>query len=374
MKRLLCLISSMDSGGAETFLMKVYRALDRSKYQMDFCINVDRACFYSSEITSLGGKIYYIPPKSQSVKAFRDGLTRIVKDQRYQYVLRITSNAMGFMDLKIAKKAGAKVCSARSSNSSNGQITSLIAHKLGSCLYGKYVDVKFAPSDLAAKYTFGRTACEHGDVFMLHNAVDLDVFRYNAVGRSSVRSSYNIRDDVMIIGHVGRFAAQKNHGFLLDVFSELHRSASKTLLLLVGCGILEDDIRRKVHTLGLDGAVIFAGVRSDIPDILSAMDVLVFPSLYEGMPNTVIEAQATGLPCVSADTITREADIAGLVTYMPLTAPPKEWAEVVLQQTGHERMDTKEVFIAKKYDIASIANEFISLVFREGDIKGELLQ
>jgi len=356
----------MDSGGAETFLMKVYRALDRSKYQMDFCINVDRECFYSREIVSLGGKIYYIPSKSESIKLFRDGLARIIRDQRYQYVLRVTSNAMGFMDLKIAKKAGARVCSARSSNSSDGgHIGSLIAHRLGRYLYGNYVDVKFAPSDLAAKYTFGRTAYTRGDVSILHNAVDLDSFRYNAAGRNLVRSSYNINDDVMVIGHIGRFVTQKNHDFLLDVFFEIHRKAEKTLLLLVGSGTLEEDIRGKAHTLGLDGAVIFAGVRSDIPDILSAMDVFLFPSLYEGMPNVVIEAQATGLPCVIADTITREANIASLVTYMPLEASSKDWANFVLQQANHERMDTKEIFVKKKYDISSVTNEFVSLVFRE---------
>lgn len=366
MRRLLCLLSNMDSGGAETFLMKIYRALDRTKYQMDFCINVNRECFYSKEIAALGGKIYYIPPKSESVKAFRDGLAAIVRERGYRYVLRVTSSAMGFMDLKIAKNAGAEVCAARSSNSSDGgRLRSVIAHKLGRLFYSNYVDVKFAPSDLAAKYTFGKTAYMRGDVSILHNAVDLDVYRYNAAGRSSVRIALGVSSGAVVIGHIGRFTAQKNHGFLLEVFSALHKKSPDSVLVLVGTGTSEEEIRSKAHTLELDGAVVFAGVRTDIPDILSAMDVLLFPSLYEGMPNTVIEAQAASLPCVIADTITREADITGLVTYMSLGAPAEEWADAVLSQAGRERIDTKEMFVNQKYDIQSAADEFVSLVFRE---------
>jgi len=356
----------MDSGGAETFLMKVYRTLDRSKYQMDFCVNVDRECFYSREIESLGGKIYYVPPKSESVKAFQDGLTAVVRDHCYQYVLRVTSNAMGFMDLRIAKKAGAEVCSARSSNSSDGgRLKARAAHLLGRLLYRKYVDVKIAPSDLAAKYTFGRAAFLRGDVSILHNAVDLDVFHYSKAGRNSVRAALGIGEGTVAAGHIGRFAPQKNHSFLLEAFSAIHRKSRKAVLLLVGTGPLEEEVRKKADSLGLGGAVIFTGVRSDIPDVLSAMDVLVFPSLYEGMPNAVIEAQAAGLPCVIADTITREADITGLVSYLSLGASPEEWADAALARAGRERVDTRDLLVSRKYDIETAASEFVSLVFRE---------
>lgn len=157
MKRVLCLISGMNAGGAETFLMKLYRQLDKTKYQMDFCINVFDKCFYEEEILALGGKIYRIPPKSVSRVAFKKQLYDIVKANHYNYVLRVTSNAFGFMDLKIAHRAGANVCAARSSNSSDGEgLKAKVAHKLGRLLYSKYVNVKIAPSDLAAKYTFGK--------------------------------------------------------------------------------------------------------------------------------------------------------------------------------------------------------------------------
>lgn len=365
MKRLLCIIGNMNSGGAETFLMKVYRKLDRSKYQMDFCLNVKDECFYSNEIRELGGKIFYIPPKSENTREFNKQLFDLIKRENYKYVLRITSNAMGFMDLKIAKKAGAEICSARSSNSSDGSSKMIKAlHRLGRMLYGGYVDVKFAPSKLAAEYTFGKRAVEAGKVAPLNNAVDLSVFKFYPEKREELRATFGIQDR-LVVGHVGRFMTQKNHAFLIDVFCEIKKQNDKAVLLLVGGnGDLEAPTRQKVRDLGLEESVIFAGIRSDIPQLMSAMDVFVMPSFFEGMPNTVIEAQSTGLPCVIADTITREANITGLVEYLPLSNPDA-WAQKALSAVSEQRMNTKQLFIDQKYDIESTVGNFVKLVFGE---------
>ena len=360
-KRLLCIIGNMNAGGAETFLMKMYRSIDRSNYQMDFCITEQNECFYESEIKELGGKIYRIPAKSQSIKLFKNGLSDCVKSGNYKYVLRITSSAMGFMDLKIAKKAGVEICSARSSNSNDGKsIKATVAHVLGKLLYGKYVDVKIAPSDLAAKYTFGKKAYRCGDIHILHNALDLNVYQFDGQAKHMIRKEFSIGDNVKIIGHVGRFMLQKNHIFLLKVFNEIHKQNRNTVLMLVGKGELED----KIKELNLENSVIFTGVRSDIPALLSAMDVFVFPSFYEGMPNTVIESQATGLPCLIADTITKEANVTGLVRYMPLSNP-EGWAKEALNMVSDTRMQTKEIMIEKGYDIDRVSKEFVRLVFGE---------
>ena len=364
MKRLLCLLSCMNAGGAETFLMKMYRAIDRLKYQMDFCINTKEESFYEKEILSLGGKIYRIPSKTESLKEFKRQLSDIIRREKYKYVLRITSSAMGFMDLKIAKKAGAKICSARSSNSNDGKsIKAKAAHVLGKLLYRKYADVKIAPSDLAAKYTFGKKAYRRGEVHILHNALDLN---FDEQTRNHIRKEFSISDNVKIIGHVGRFMSQKNHSFLLDIFNEIHKQNQNTVLMLVGKGELEDKIKEKIKALNLEDSVIFTGVRSDIPALLSAMDVFVFPSFYEGMPNTVIEAQATGLPCLIADTITKEANVTGLVRYMPLKAPEK-WAKEALNMVLDTRMQTKEIMIKNGYDIENVSKEFVRLVFGESE-------
>ena len=365
MKRLLCVLSNMNAGGAETFLMKLYRNLDREKYQMDFCINVVEKNFYEEEIISLGGKIYRIPSKSENVKGFKKALTNIIKENKYDYVLRITSTAMGFMDLKIAKKAGAKICAARSSNSSDGSFIQYIVHRIGRLLYSKYVDVKFAPSDLAAAYTFGKKNYRSGKVSILHNGIDLDVFKLYPDADSFVRTEFKIPDDAVIFGHVGRFNTQKNHTFLLDIFSEIKKKESKAVLLLVGCGNLENDIKSKAASLGILDSIYFAGVRSDVPRIMSGMKVFIFPSFYEGMPNTVIEAQSTGLPCIIADTITKEANITGLVEYLPLSLSAKNWAEKAISKVEIERKNTKDDFIEYGYDIQSVTENFVKLVVGE---------
>lgn len=363
MKRLLCLLSGMNAGGAETFLMKIYRNMDRSRFQLDFCINVKEKCFYEDEIISMGGKIYRIPSKSENLKEFKKQLTEIIQNNKYDHVLRITSSAMGFMDLKIAKKAGAKICCARSSNTSDGgSLKSKVVHKLGRIMYQKYVDVALAPSLAAGEYTFGKKKCSRGEVTILHNAVDLGVFFFDKEQRSAIRQEFQIPEDAHVIGHVGRFEEQKNHMFLADVFRKIHDIDRKTVLLLVGDGTLRKAFKDKIDSLGLSDSVIFAGIRSDVPKTLSAMDVFVFPSFYEGMPNTVIEAQATGLPCIIADTITPEADITGIVRYMPL-GNADDWANAALGAITPERADTKQSFIDNRYDIQSIVEEFQATLF-----------
>ena len=371
MKRLLCILSGMNAGGAETFLMKIYRQIDKSKYQMDFCVNTPEKCFYEDEIVSYGGKIYRIPEKSLSVKKFKSQLYDIVKSNDYKYVLRICSNSFGFMDLKIAYKAGAKICAVRSSNSSDGgSLKAVIAHKLGRILYGRYVNVRIAPSDLAAKYTFGNKAYKNGLVNILHNGIDLKQYEFSPEKRIGIRSEFNIPEDTTVIGHVGRFMTQKNHLFLLDVFKNYCDKNSNSVLLLVGKGDLEDDIKRKAKELDIFDRVIFTGVRSDVPALLPAMDVFVFPSLYEGMPNTVIEAQATGLPCVISDTITREANITGLVTYLPLNLSSEEWANNVVKLLSTARKNTSKTFKDDGYDIESVTDTFVNLVFDKQNEKG----
>lgn len=364
MKRLLCLVSGMNAGGAETFLMKIYRKLDRLQYQMDFCVNIKEKGYYDDEIIALGGKIYNIPPKSESPYLFKKELTRIIRDYKYEYVLRITSNAAGFWDLKIAKDAGAKVCIARSSNSSDGGgLKKWLAHRIGRLLYMKYVDIKIAPSDLAAVYTFGKKAVKENKVIFLKNAIDLEEYTYSGEARNLIRKEFGLADE-FVVGHIGRFNKQKNHEFLLNIFKAIIQKQPNARLVLVGKGILEPEIKRKAKELGIDDKIIYTGLRKDIPQILSAFDVFVFPSLYEGMPNTVIEAQATGLPCIISDTITKEANVTNKVKYLSLYDNPEKWADNILKTAvSDKRKNTGEILRFQGYDITDVANNFISHIF-----------
>lgn len=359
MKRVLCLISGMNCGGAETFLMKLYRKMNKNLYQMDFCVNIKEEGFYDKEILDFGGRIYHIPSKSENLREFKKRLTEIIRNNNYEYVLRITSNTMGFMDLKIAKKAGAKVCAARSSNSNDAEgLIAKIVHIIGKLFYEKYVDVKIAPSELAAIYTFGENEYNNKHVCILKNAVNLDQYKYSDVDRKAIRDELGISDNDFVCGHIGRFSKQKNHKYLIEIFNSLLKKNPNAKLILVGTGELEQDVIKQCENFRIEDNVYFLGVRSDVPAILSAMDVFVFPSLYEGMPNTVIEAQATGLPCVISDTITKQANVLGTVKYISLNSAVDIWVQEILSK-NKERYFSKEAFIKKGYEINSSVEDFL---------------
>lgn len=359
MKRLLCVLSCMNAGGAETFLMKLYRKIDRDAYQFDFAVNIREEGVYDKEIKFLGGKIYHFPPKSESFWGYIKGLKKIVQDNHYEYVLRITSNGMGFLDLAIAKFAGAKVCIARSSNSSDGYgIKSCIAHFVGKTIFKRFVDVKIAPSTEAAIYTFGEKDVNSGKVCLLPNGIDLNYYKYDENFRKTIRDEFGLSSKTFVVGHVGRFSEQKNHSFLIDVFATFLKKHPNSKLLLVGNGELMPMIKQRCESLGVCDNVIFTGIRSDMPNLYSAMDVFLFPSLFEGMPNVVIEAQACGLPCVIADSITKEANVTENVKYLPLNEGLREWENAIGECVGAKRGEAANMLRKNGYDINDVVKKF----------------
>lgn len=357
MKRILCIVSSLDAGGAETFLMKVYRSLPTEDYQFDFLVSIGNGC-YTEEVLARGGKIYQIPERTQDFFGAFYGIFSVVKNNRYDTVLKLGENALAAADLLAAKLGGAKNLALRSCNAPTGlSFRARSLHSLLRPFLNWITTVKLAPSQLAADFMFGKAA----DVTLLNNGVDLGIFHYDAQGRSRIRREFDIGDK-LVIGHIGRYAEQKNHRYLLEVFQQIRRQREDAVLLSVGTGKMETQIHGWIKELDLEDRVILAGQRFDIPALLSAMDVFVFPSLHEGMPNTVIEAQATGLPCIIADTITREADITGLVQYLSLTQAPGDWANAALAAQVKERSSTKQDFEKHGYDISRVAMELVALI------------
>lgn len=364
MKRLLCIISNLNQGGAETFLMKICRNLDKEKYAMDFCIMSDIHGVYEEEALELGCKLYRVTPKSESFSKCLFGIHDIVKKYNYDSVIRVNQHAISVLDLIAAKLGGAKRLIMRSSNADSGSKKQRMLHKLFQFLPRTVPNVKIAPSIKAAEYTFGKRNVKKGKVNFLQNGLAVDDFTFNEGSRNNLRKEFNL-EDKFIIGHIGRFQIQKNHKFLIDVFGEILKQKENAHLVLVGGnGELLEETKAYVTESGLDGCVTFLGNRSDVNQLLSAFDMLVFPSLYEGMPNVVIEAQAAGLPCLISDTITPDADITGLVEYYPLEKSAKEWAdEAIVHASRFERRGYKEEFYTAGYDIEAVVQKFIDLVF-----------
>ena len=362
-KRLLCCMSSMDTGGAETFLMKQYRSLDRAKYQMDFCVNVFERGYYDDEIERLGGKIYRIPPKSKDFFGSLKALEKIVKDNAYPAVLVSSVKPGTALELIAAKKGGAERLIYRSSNTSvDGGKKQQLLHATVGKLAHVVPTVKIAPSVEAAEYCFGKGCVKKGKAQLLHNGIDPQFYCYSPSERERLRAAFSLPEGCLVLGHIGRFTQAKNHGFLLEVFAAVGKQEPNSRLLLIGQGERENEIRQKAQALGVLDRVIFTGVRSDIPSLLSAADVFVFPSLYEGMPNTVIEAQALSLPCFVSDRVTKDVAITELVQFLPLDSP-ETWAQAILNQPAQPRSDRAQEIIEKGYDVQSTSREFIRLCF-----------
>lgn len=364
MKRLLCIIDSLNVGGAETFLMKVMRCLSPNEYQFDFIVSKTGG-YYENEILERGGRIYTVPPRRINLFGALKEIYRVVKENQYNYVLRLGDDPMVGIDLISAKLGGADILAFRSCNALvNISLKNRVLNAFMRPILNAITDVKLAPSKLAAEFTFGKTNAKY--VHVLQNGVDLNKFCYDLIGRDIIRRELSL-ENKFVIGHIGRFNKQKNHRYLLEVFYEISKLRDDVSLLLVGTGEEKDKICSWISELGLDNNVVMVGQRFDIPQILSAMDVFVFPSLHEGMPNTVIEAQATGLPCVIADTITQEANITGLVKYLPLTDCKTEWVKSSLLADGVSRKNVVDDFCKNGYDIEVVANEFLSLLRMSDD-------
>lgn len=358
-------MSGMNAGGAETFLMKQYRMLNREKYQLDFCVNIQERCYYDDEIEALGGRIYRIPPKSKDFKASLKALENIVRDNGYENVLCSSVKPGTALELLAAKKGGAKRLIYRSSNSSvDGGAKQKILH----CTLGQLAkivpSVKIAPSKEAAEYCFGKGCIQKKKAFILHNGIDTSVYRYSDETRKKMREELQL-DGKFTVAHVGRFSKAKNHTFLIDVFEELLKIKPDSILMLIGTGELEEVVKQKAKEKNIEKKIMFLGLRNDVPQVLCAADVFVFPSFYEGMPNTVIEAQALSLPCIISDKITPDADITGNVEYLPL-GNAKQWAQTTAKHTdGFKRQDMRKVFKEQKYDSETTAKEFVKFCFGE---------
>ena len=365
MERVLVVFrNAMNRGGAETFIMKIYRKLDKTKFQMDFCVGSKEKGFFDDEIESYGGKIYYVIPKSHNLIKHFIELKKLVNEEQYKKVINVATHSLSALDLLAAKIGGAKKMMMRATNTNTIGKKNQIMHYCFRWMANRTADVKFAPSTEAAEYTFGKRQVEKGKVHILNNGIPIEKFLFSEEKRLLKRKELGLEDN-FVVGHVGRFMTQKNHMYLLDIFKSIKNRIPNAVLVLVGDGELRKSVEKRAKELEIEEAVRFLGVRADVPELFMAMDIKIFPSFFEGMPNTVIEAQGTGLPCIISDTITREADITGLVTYMSIEDSPEEWAEkcVDIKKQYRQRKNTREDFVKAQYDIDSVVKNFMELVF-----------
>ena len=356
MVRILHVLGGLNRGGAESMVMNLYRAVDRTKIQFDFIVHTDSHQDYTDEILSLGGKIYSFP-KYRVYNGFK--LMRIwdsfFKDHPEYKILHSHVRSYASIYLPIAKKHGLITIIHSHSTSNGNGIASIVKRILQSSLKRR-ADYLFACSEEAGRWLYGSEAIKKGNYRMIPNAVDTAKFAFNAQVRREKREEFCISEDVTLYGHVGRLHPAKNHMFLLDVFSELLKKRPNSVLMLVGDGELRGDIEAKICELGISDNVKMLGSRGDVAELLQAMDVFVFPSKWEGLPVTVVEAQAAGLACVVSDTVTRDVAVSRLVRYLPIDSGIDAWVSA-LESTTISRENVIEEIKNAGFDINTAAEK-----------------
>lgn len=363
MIRVLQIVHGMNVGGIETFLMNIYRNIDREKVQFDFMVNVKDECAYDQEIKKLGGKIYYIPSRRESVKENKRKLDQFFKEHKEYQVVHAHLSSLSYIEpLKKATKYKVPTRIAHSRNNNQGGKLHYLLHKLHQPSFHKYVTDCFAISELAAKWLYGENVRKGEDYQIIGNGIEVENFIFNPEIRKQIRKELNLKEEI-VIGHTGRFVDQKNHDFLIDIFYEICKKKAQYKLLLLGEGILRSSIEEKVKKLGLEEKVIFLGVKQNVYDYMQAMDVFLLPSIYEGLGRVLIEAQAADLPCVvSAKVIPEEAKILETYETVPLSWTSEKWADRVIKSAEyHERKNRLKEIQQAGYDIRSVAKELEKL-------------
>lgn len=333
--RILHVIGIMNRGGAETMIMNLYRNVDREKVQFDFVQNENTGASYDGEITALGGKIYHCPRYCGKnhflyIKWWKD----FFEQHHSEYpVVHGHIGSTAAIYLSVAKKYGAYTIAHSHSAGTGTGLYRFFAYPT------RYVaDHFFACSRDAGVSRYGKkVGMDVSRCQVLSNAIDTRKFVFSEEIRCKVRKKLHIEEGTLVVGHVGRFVDAKNHVFLLEIFRQLHQRNKDSVLLLIGDGELRPQIEAVVKQKSLENAVILTGVQPNVCDYYQAMDVFAFPSVYEGLPVSLVEAQAAGVPCCVSGNVPQEAAITDLVEFVRLEDGASRWADRVLLRAREPR-------------------------------------
>lgn len=348
--RVLQVVTYMGRGGLESMLMNYYRHIDREEVQFDFLVHRQERAAFDDEIESLGGRIYRLPRLVPWSKNYLAALNRFFDEHSEHKIVHVHQDCLSSVILKVAAQHNVPVRVAHSHSANQDKNLKYPIKLWYKRVIPKYATNLFACGKGAGDWMFGGASYQ-----IINNAIDVVACAYNPTKCQEMRRQLGLENE-FTIGHVGRFNQPKNHPFLLDIFAALLRREPKAVLLLVGGGEDMTKIQAKAQALGVAEHVRFLGIRSDVADLMQAMDVFVFPSLYEGLPVTMVEAQAAGLPCIISDKVPPECILTeGLVDVLPLSAEPEIWAAKILEKKNLPRTDRRSKIAAHGFDITTEA-------------------
>lgn len=360
--RILMVLGNTGRGGAQTYAINVLRNIDRTRFQIDFVVNRRHENGYETEMEQLGSKIYIIP-KFKGVNYF-EYIRRFneVLDEGAYHIVHGHVSSSAVMYLKAAKLRGCVTIVHSHSAGYRGNVLERIIKRFFTAGAKWQADYWFSCSKLAAERLFGRKYAASNKYHYIPNAIVVEEYRFDESIRNRIRSDLGMSSTDVLYGHVGTFSTPKNHKFLIQVFKELYKKqGEKAHLVLLGEGALKAEIEQEVIRSGLEQQVTFTGNVGNVNEYLMAMDIMIFPSLFEGLPVSLVEAQATGLPCIASDRITDEVNITDCMTPVSLSKSAQDWAEIVEHTCANNRQAYNKCVATTKFNMSNSIHELMEL-------------
>ncbi len=356
--KVLHIIGGMNRCGAETFLMNVYREIDKDRFDFYFlCYDKNVKYDYEDEINTLGGKIISIPSlKKVGVKKFISSLQETMKDNKFD-VIHAHTYYNSALPLYVARRSKIPIRIVHSHTTLSEYKSSLIKKAynfLSKIIIDKNANMFLACSEDAGKSLFFRNR----KIIIIKNGINLNQFKFSEKARKKIREKFKIKQNEVLIGHIGRFEEEKNHIFLIQIFKCLLQKNKNYKLMLLGNGKELNNIKKLCKENQLQNKILFLGNVSNVSEIINAFDLFVFPSLFEGLGIVLIEAQANGLKCITSNKVPKEADISGKTQFLSLEDGCESWVNSILN-TNIEREKINTIHF--NYDIKDTVNILVEI-------------
>ncbi len=347
-------------GGKESYLINTFREFDREKFHFTFVV-YGKDIAYQDELVNKGAELVRLPERKDGLFHYRKALNDLLSQTHYDVLWANKTTLSSCEIIELAKKHRIPLRIIHSHSSSNmGGFLTLILHSINKCFVRKWANMYLACSTDAAKWFYGKKQCR-----IVKNGINVEKFRFNETVRVKIRQELGVEND-FVIGHVGRFGIEKNHQKLIRVFSEIHKMNPNTKLVLCGDGEERQNIETLINDLNLNDSVLLLGVIDNVHEVMQAIDVFVMPSLFEGLPFALLEAQAAGLKCIVSDTVSRDSDIIPGNQFISLDSDDSLWAEQILSiDVDSPRANAADVIKNNGFDIIDCSNE-IQLMIENG--------
>ena len=373
MKKVLHYVGCMNRGGMEMFIMNLFNHIDRKEMMFDFAIHGSNVGDFQEEIRNLGGSWYYFPHMRKNPIKYRNAWRTFWKTHAQEYcAFHFHTNSLAnTIALDEAARAGVpiRIIHSHSSMANKGRLQWLndFLHKLHQKQIPNLATHLFACSDKAASWLFGGMQIGSLSVIQINNGIDIEKFHYNEVNRNHIRKALGL-EGMKVVGHVGSFLPVKNHKFIVDVIEKAYEMDPSIRCLFIGQGGLFEEIKNVVASKKLSNVILFLGIQSNVHEWLSAMDIFVMPSLYEGLPVSLIEVQANGLPAIVSDTITNSVKLQKNMYYKSLSDGPIEWAKEIIEVINNKcRANNSNCVADAGFDINETAQIYEKIILSDGE-------